>query len=113
MIEYGTGGQATNAIRLTCAEMGFVVGISVAMKKEPDRLFKIIDMDDNQVRLREVNTSTGSFLNKTIVVTDYQKFLQRYSKAGDVEMMKGWPGNSIVGSDALQLSVDSAHCLVF
>ena len=65
----------------------------LGVKAEPDRLFKIIDMDNNQVRPREINATTGAYLNKTLLVTDYHKFLDRYSKAGDVEMMEGWPNN--------------------
>jgi len=96
LIEYGSGGSATNAYRMTCAKMGFSVGLSVFMPKQPGRLFKIIDLDETQVRLRELDPTNGSFKGKQLSVIEYPHFLDRYSIKKEVELLKGWPANNIV-----------------
>ena len=74
LIEYGPDGEAANAYRLTCAKMGFQIGLSVFVKKEPGKLFKIVDLANDVVRLRELDTTTGAFKEKKIVVVEYHIF---------------------------------------
>ena len=77
------------------------------------RLFKIIDLDETQVRLRELDPTNGSFKGKQLSVIEYPHFLDRYSIKKEVELLKGWPANNIVGSDELRSSIAAAHCMVF
>ena len=59
LIEYGSAGGTMNANRLTCAKMGFQVGSTVQRPKDPEAIFKIIDLDTEQVKLRELDAATG------------------------------------------------------
>ena len=112
LIEYGSEGQATNAYRLTCAKMGFEIGNTVVIKDEPDRLFKIIALDQT-AKLRELNSVTGQFKDKKLLVIDYPLFLNKYVKKHEIELLKDWPSNMIIGSEPLRSSVAAAHCMLF
>ena len=73
----------------------------------------IIDLDETQVRLRELDPTNGSFKGKQLSVIEYPHFLDRYSIKKEVELLKGWPTNNIVGSDEFRSSIAAAHCMVF
>ena len=110
LVQYGAAGS--NAYRLSCAQSGYSIGALVEAKAAPDTIFKIIDMQE-AVRLREISSITGNFVDKKVLVIEYEKFLDRYSMKNKIELMAAWPGNTIVGSSKLRSSLMVAHCMIF
>ena len=113
LIEYSTDGAASNAYRMTVVEQGFKIGSTVHHTVNSTRLYKIIDMGDASVKLREVDTSTGQFVDKQLTVIEYGKFLNRYAMKKEIEMLEKWPFCTIVGSETFRSSVVAAHCMIF
>ena len=110
LVEHGTAGS--NAPRLACAHAGITVGQTVAILDHPDQWFKIIDMQE-EVRLRQVSSVTGQFVDKKVIVVDYGSLTARYKVMQQVQVLKGYPGNTIIGSSQLRSSVLKSHCLIF
>ena len=63
-----------HAYRLTCARQGFAVGTVVGMATDPDHLYKIIALDADSVKLREVSSITGALTHKKTLVIEYAIF---------------------------------------
>ena len=113
LIEYGDRGTATNAHIMTCSQRGFKAGQSVVDSRAADSLFKLVALDPSQVSLRSVDPTTGSYSDKKIITLDYPEFLGHYQIKQQVEMLEGYPANTIFGSAALRSSWAAADCVSF
>ena len=59
----------------------------MASKDKADHLFKIISLDNERARLREIDTITGQFSDKKFVTVEYGPNARGYNEILDVAPM--------------------------
>jgi len=98
---------------MTASQRGFKLGQSVVDSRAADNLFKLVALDPSNVSLRSIDPTTGSYNDHKIIALDYTEFLGHYSIKQQVEMLEGYPANTIFGSAALRSSWAAADCVSF